>query len=121
MQKSERMNPHTPKGTPTLGVGALINFWIFRKWLQESKLIGLKCSLYHWKALGAQMSEMGLHDSFGHLKHKLWSKEGLGVKLANWLSITKSRESPRFPYSQVACHILWESSRQATTLLQTSF
>jgi hypothetical protein len=28
------------------------------------------------------MSEMGLDDSFGHLKHKLWSKEGLGVKFA---------------------------------------
>jgi len=23
---------------------------------------------------------MGLHDPFGHLKHKLWPKEGLGVK-----------------------------------------
>jgi len=27
------------------------------------------------------MSKMGLHDSFGYLKHKLWPKEGLGVKL----------------------------------------
>ncbi len=27
------------------------------------------------------MSEMGSHDPFGHLKHKLWSKEGSGVKL----------------------------------------
>ncbi len=27
------------------------------------------------------MSEMGSHDPFGHLKHKLWSKEGLGVEL----------------------------------------
>jgi hypothetical protein len=27
------------------------------------------------------MSEMGSHDPFGHLKHKLWSKEGLRVKL----------------------------------------
>jgi hypothetical protein len=26
--------------------------------------------------------EMGLHDPFEHLKHKLWPKEGLGVKLA---------------------------------------
>jgi len=25
---------------------------------------------------------MGSHDPFGHLKHKLWPKEGLGVKLA---------------------------------------
>jgi len=28
------------------------------------------------------MSEMGSHDPFGHLKHKLWPKEGPGVKLA---------------------------------------
>ncbi len=27
------------------------------------------------------MSEMGLYDPFGHLKHKLWSKERPGVKL----------------------------------------
>jgi hypothetical protein len=27
------------------------------------------------------MSKMGLHDSFGHFKHKLWPKEGPGVKL----------------------------------------
>jgi hypothetical protein len=29
------------------------------------------------------MSKMGLHDPFGHLKHKLWPKEGSGVKLVN--------------------------------------
>jgi hypothetical protein len=28
------------------------------------------------------MSEMGSHEPFGHLKHKLWSKEGPVVKLA---------------------------------------
>jgi hypothetical protein len=27
------------------------------------------------------MSKMGSYDPFGHLKHKLWPKEGLGVKL----------------------------------------
>jgi hypothetical protein len=26
------------------------------------------------------MSEMGSHDPFGYLKHKLWPKEGLGVE-----------------------------------------
>jgi hypothetical protein len=29
------------------------------------------------------MSKMGLHDAFGHFKHKLWQKEGPGVKLPN--------------------------------------
>jgi hypothetical protein len=28
------------------------------------------------------MSKMALHEPFGHLQHKLWAKEGLGVKLA---------------------------------------
>ncbi len=30
----------------------------------------------------AVLSKMGSHDTFGHLKHKLWPKEGSGVKLA---------------------------------------
>jgi len=51
------------------------------------------------------MSKMGLHDPFGHVKHKLWPKERSGVKLAIWLLTTKSQESPRFPYFQVACNI----------------
>jgi hypothetical protein len=53
---------------------------------------------------------MGSHDSFGHLKHKLWPKERLGVKLAIWLPTIKSRESTRFPCAQVACDIPLESS-----------
>jgi hypothetical protein len=47
------------------------------------------------------MYKMGLHDPFGHFKHKLWPKEGLGVPI--WLATTKSWESPRFPCVQVAC------------------
>jgi hypothetical protein len=54
---------------------------------------------------------MGSHDLFGHLKHKLWSKEGLGVKLTIWLPTTKSQESSWFPSMQVACHIPLESFR----------
>jgi hypothetical protein len=56
------------------------------------------------------MSKMGLHNPFGHLKNKLWSKEGPGIKLAIWILTTKNRESPRFPCMQVACHIALESS-----------
>jgi hypothetical protein len=77
----ERMNPHTPKWPPTLGVGVPMDSWIFREPLQRSKLIGSKSSLYHWKNIKTYMSKMGLHDPFGHFKHKLWPKEGLGVKL----------------------------------------
>jgi hypothetical protein len=39
---------------------------------------------------------MGSHDPFGHLKHKLWPKEGSGVELAIWLPTTKSQELLRF-------------------------
>jgi hypothetical protein len=27
------------------------------------------------------MSKLGSHNPFGYLKHKLWPKEGLGVKV----------------------------------------
>jgi hypothetical protein len=42
------MNPHIPKWVFTLGIGVLMDFWIFKGRL-----------------------------SFGYLKHKLWPKEGL--------------------------------------------
>jgi hypothetical protein len=58
------------------------------------------------------MFEIGSHDPFGHLKHKLWLKEGSRVKLAIWFLTTKSQESPQFPCMQVACHIPLESSWQ---------
>jgi hypothetical protein len=55
---------------------------------------------------------MGLHHPFEHLKHKLWPKEGPGVKLAIRLPTTKSKKSTRFPYLQVVCDIPLESSKQ---------
>jgi hypothetical protein len=42
------------------------------------------------------MSKMWSHDPFGYLKHKLWPKEGPGVKLPIWFLATKSWKSPRF-------------------------
>jgi len=82
--------PHTPKWTPTLGIGVLMDFGIFKEQLQGSKPIGLKSSLYHWKPFGMKMFKMGSHDPFGHLKHKLWPKERPKVKFSIWLSTTKS-------------------------------
>jgi hypothetical protein len=49
--KCEGMNLHTPKWVLTLKVGIFMDFQIFRKQLQELKLIELKSYLYHWKAL----------------------------------------------------------------------
>jgi hypothetical protein len=62
------------------------------------------------------MSKMGSHNPFGHSKHKLWSKERLGVKLPIWLPTTKSQEFPQFPYVQVLHNITLKSSRQGLQL-----
>jgi len=57
------------------------------------------------------MSKMGSHDPFGHLMHKLWPKEGPGVKLVIWLPTIKSQRSTQFPCVKMACNILLEISR----------
>jgi hypothetical protein len=62
------------------------------------------------------MSKMASHEPFGHLQHKLWLKEGSGVKLAVWVPTTKSRESTRFWCMQVKCDTLLESSREELQL-----
>jgi hypothetical protein len=62
------------------------------------------------------MSKMGSHDSFGHLKHKLWPKERSGVKLAIWLLTTKSQELTQLPRVQVACHIPLKRSQRGLKL-----
>jgi hypothetical protein len=89
---------------------------IFRARSQESKPITLKSSLYCWKSIDAYMSKMGLHCPFGHLKHKLWSKERPGVKLAIWLPTTTSQELTQFLYVQAMCNIPLESSQQGLQL-----
>jgi hypothetical protein len=47
----EALNPRTPKWAPILGVRAPMDFQIFRRKFQGSKLIGLRSYLYYWKAL----------------------------------------------------------------------
>jgi len=48
--KCEGMNPHTSKGTSTLGVGISVAVRIFKEQLQGSKLNGLRSSLYYYKS-----------------------------------------------------------------------
>jgi hypothetical protein len=43
------MSLHTPKWTPTLGIGIHMESRIFKEVFQGSKLIGLKKKLYNWK------------------------------------------------------------------------
>jgi hypothetical protein len=65
--KCEGVNPHTPKATPkatpTLGDGILVDSQNFRKRFQGSKLNGLRHSLYHWKDLGTYTSK------WAHIAH----------------------------------------------------
>jgi hypothetical protein len=110
------MNPHTHKGASTLGVGIMVDSQIFREQLQGSKPNGLKSFFITLESSWNIDVKMGLHNPFGHLKHKLGSKERLGVKLVIWLPTTKSQESPRFPYVKVACEIPLESSWQGLQL-----
>ncbi len=62
------------------------------------------------------MSKMGSHYPFEYLWHKLWSKEGPGVKLLIWLPTIKSWESPWFTCAQGACHIPLENFWQGLQL-----
>jgi hypothetical protein len=55
---------------------------------------------------------MASHWQFGHLKPKLWAKEGPGVKLAVWLPTTKSRESTSSRRHLEKCDTAFESSRR---------
>ncbi len=114
--ESVRMDIHTPKGAPILGVGVSVDSRIFKEQLQGSKPIALRSSLYHWKPIERYMSKMVSHDPFGYPKHKLWPKERSGVKLAIWLSTTKSRESTWVLCVQVACNTSLESSQQGLQL-----
>jgi hypothetical protein len=63
---------------------------------------------------------MGSHCSFGHLKHKLWAKEGPGVELPGvcqfWLPTTNSRESTQNTGLQTTCDIPLESFRRELQL-----
>jgi len=67
------------------------------------------------------MSKMGLHCSFGHLKHKLWPKEKPRVKLSIWL-LTKKKSGidPIYLAINDVKHTIRKFSMRATTLLQTS-
>jgi len=46
-RKCEGIDPHTPKGTPTLRVGVSVDPRMFKEQFQGLKPSGLKSSLYH--------------------------------------------------------------------------
>jgi hypothetical protein len=55
------------------------------------------------------MSKIGSHYSFKYLRHKLWLKKRLGVKVSIWLPTIKSWKSPWIICMQEVCHISLES------------
>jgi hypothetical protein len=52
---------------------------------------------------------MGLHDPFGHFKHKLWTKKGSKIKLAIWLLTTKIGNHPDFLVWRWHATYLWKA------------
>jgi hypothetical protein len=63
------------------------------------------------------MSKMGLHDTFGHLQHKLWPNKRSGVKLAvDSLIPNHGKESTQFLCVQVACDMPLKKFRQGLQL-----
>jgi hypothetical protein len=64
------------------------------------------------------MSKMGSHCSFEHLKHKLWPKEGPGVKLTP--DQKKSGIDPIYMAVDNVPHTVGKFLTRATTLLQTA-
>jgi hypothetical protein len=51
VREGEGIGPHTPKGTPILGIIVSVDSQMFKKQLQGSKPNGLRKSLYHWKVI----------------------------------------------------------------------
>jgi hypothetical protein len=62
---------------------------------------------------------MSLHCSFEHLKHKLWPKEGSGIKTANLTpDHKKSGIHPIYLATKGVSHTIGKLSTRATTLLK---
>jgi hypothetical protein len=87
-----------PSELPLWELDSQMDSQIFKARLEGSKPINSKNCLHHWKFIETYMFKMGSHDPFGHLKHKLWSKERPGVKLAVWLPTIKSHKLTLIPH-----------------------
>jgi hypothetical protein len=115
-----KLNLHTPKWTPTLGVGIPMDFWIFRKRLQGGQnpldwripytignILELRC--LKW----ARMTHLDIwNTNYGQ-------KKGRESNLAIWLPTNKMLESPQFPYVKVVCNIPLKSSWQGLQIFFT--
>jgi hypothetical protein len=116
---SVKMNTHIPKWTPILDFGSWSPNGLLKS--LDSDFKGQNPS--HWrvlyiieKLLKLRCLKLGSHNTFGHLKHKLWPKERPVVKLAVWLLTTKSQESTRFSCMHVTCNKPFENFQQGLQL-----
>jgi len=108
----EGMNLHTLKWASTLGVRVLMDSQIFRKQLQGLKPIRL---IFFY--INGKLS----HDPFEYLKHKLWPKKRLGVKIVNLIpDHKKSRIISISLCVDGVPHIVEKFSTRARTLFLTS-
>ncbi len=104
-----------------LEVRVLVDFRTFREWLQRSRHLALRSSLYHWKAIEFYMSKMGLHDPFGHLQHKLWQKERPKIKIGSLTpNHKKSGINPTSMRVGDVWHVIRKLSTRTVTLFYTS-
>jgi hypothetical protein len=55
------------------------------------------------------MSKMGLHDPFGHFRHKLWPKERLRIKLSFGSQPLKVGNRPNFLTCRWHATYRWKS------------
>jgi hypothetical protein len=66
VRECEGINLHTPKVTPTLGVGVLVDSWMFRERLQGSKPNGFDTLPTPWKIqMWVQVKNNGRRRSWG--------------------------------------------------------
>jgi hypothetical protein len=115
-KECEGMNPHTSKGTPTLGVRISVDSKFSKSNCSGRNSLDWSIHCIIGKLLEHRCLKWACMTHLHTLKHKLWSKERLGVKLAVWLPSIKSQESPRFPCMQVVCHIPLERTQRGLQL-----
>jgi hypothetical protein len=101
----------SPLTLPKMGLGSPLRLPNFQSVIAGAKTPCIEVFFIPLERSWSVDVQMASHEPFGHLKHKLWSKEGSGVKLAVWLPTTKSQESTQFRCVQVKCDTLLKSSR----------
>jgi hypothetical protein len=105
VKECEGINPHTPKWALTWELKSWWTFKPSKRYCKGQNSLDWRVPYIITKIFKHICLKWVCMTHNGHLKHKLWPKEGLEVKLTIWFITIKSWESPQFPYVQVACNI----------------